>query len=158
MRFARATAPWNIATYGSTRNNHSEAWSVVYLSSTDISPGCNVPTPVQRFLPLAALDYQVLALLATRRLHGYGLVQASAEQFPAQPALDVGSLYRIISRMLDQHLIREVKAPDDAPEDRRVRRYYQATELGREVARAEAARLRALLASPATSELLGARR
>lgn len=111
-----------------------------------------------RFLPLASLDYQVLALLATRRLHGYGLIQTSAEQFPAQPALDVGSLYRIISRMLDQRLIREVKAPEDAPEDRRVRRYYQATDLGREVARAEAVRLRALLASPATSELLGARR
>ena len=115
-------------------------------------------TSTQRFLPLAPLDYQVLALLATRRLHGYGLVQSSAELFPAQPALDVGTLYRIISRMLDQRLIREVKAPDDAPEDRRVRRYYQATELGRDVARAEAARLRALLASQATIELLGARR
>jgi len=112
----------------------------------------------QHFLPLASLDYQVLALLAMRRLHGYGLVQSSAELFPTQPALDVGTLYRIISRMLDQRLIREVKAPDDAPEDRRVRRYYQATDLGREVARAEAARLRALLASQGTIELLGARR
>lgn len=111
-----------------------------------------------RFLPLAPLDYQVLALLATRRLHGYGLIQASADQFPGQPPLDVGSLYRIISRMLDQRLIREVKAPDDTPEDRRVRRYYLATDLGREVARSEAARLRALLASQATVELLGARR
>jgi DNA-binding PadR family transcriptional regulator len=111
-----------------------------------------------RFLPLASQDYQVLALLATRRLHGYGLIQASADQFPGQPPLDVGSLYRIISRMLDQRLIREVKAPDDTPDDRRVRRYYLATDLGREVARSEAARLRALLASQATVELLGARR
>jgi len=111
-----------------------------------------------RFLPLAPLDYQVLALLASRRLHGYGLIQESAEQFPGQPPLDVGTLYRIISRMLDQRLIREVKAPDDAPDDRRVRRYYHATDLGRDVARAEAARLRALLASQASVELLGARR
>jgi DNA-binding PadR family transcriptional regulator len=118
----------------------------------------NHKTSTEPFLPLASLDYQVLALLSTRRLHGYGLVQASSELFPAQPSLDVGTLYRIISRMLDQRLIREVKAPDDAPEDRRVRRYYQATDLGRAVARAEAARLRELLASQATIELLGARR
>ena len=111
-----------------------------------------------RFLPLATLDYQVLTLVATRQLHGYGLIQASADLFPGQPPLDVGTLYRIISRMLDQRLIREVKAPDDAPEDKRVRRYYLATELGRDVARAEAARLRALLASQPTIELLGARR
>lgn len=111
-----------------------------------------------RFLPLATLDYQVLSLLAARRLHGYGLIQASRELFPGQPALDVGTLYRIISRMLDQRLIREVKAPDDAPEDKRVRRYYLATELGREVARAEAVRLRALLTCQPTIELLGARR
>jgi DNA-binding PadR family transcriptional regulator len=115
-------------------------------------------TAIQRFLPLPSLDFQVLTLVATRRLHGYGLIQASSELFPGQPPLDVGTLYRIISRMLDQRLIREVKAPDDAPEDKRVRRYYLATDLGREVARAEAARMRALLGSQPTIELLGARR
>ena len=123
-----------------------------------LAPVSEKPAVAHRFLPVAPLDYQVLALLATRRLHGYGLIQASAELFPAQPALDVGTLYRIISRMLDQRLIREVKPPGDAPEDRRVRRYYQATDLGRDVARAEATRLRALLNSQATIELLGARR
>ena len=115
-------------------------------------------TAAKRFLPLASLDFQVLTLVATRRLHGYGLIQASGELCPDQPQLDVGTLYRIISRMLDQRLIREVKAPDDAPADKRVRRYYLATELGRDVARAEAARLRALLTSQPAIELLGARR
>jgi DNA-binding PadR family transcriptional regulator len=115
-------------------------------------------TDARRFLPLASLDFQVLTLLASRSLHGYGLIQASQAEFPGQPPLDVGTLYRIIGRLLDQRLIREVKAPNDAPEDRRVRRYYLATNLGREVARAEAARLRALLASQPTIELMGARR
>ena len=115
-------------------------------------------TNARRFLPLASLDYQVLTLLATRRLHGYGLIQSSEALFPGQPPLDVGTLYRIISRLLDQRLIREVKAPDDVPADRRVRRFYFATDLGRNVARAEAARLKALLASQPTIELLGARR
>jgi DNA-binding PadR family transcriptional regulator len=108
-----------------------------------------------KFLPLAPLDFQVLTILGTRDLHGYGIVQAAHDAFPEQPTLDIGSLYRIISRMLDDRLIREVAAPRDGPNDRRTRRYYTATDLGRAVVRAEASRLRALLASPATLSLLG---
>ena len=58
--------------------------------------------------------------------------------------------------MLEDRLIREVAAPPDSPNDRRPRRYYSATELGRSVVRAEANRLHALLASPATLSLLEA--
>ena len=110
------------------------------------------------FLPLTPLDYQVLTILSSRELHGYGIVHACSEAFAGQPALDLGSLYRIISRMLGDRLIREVKPPADAPGDKRVRRYYADTDLGRMVARAEAARLRALLASPATLILLDSKR
>jgi PadR family transcriptional regulator, regulatory protein PadR len=116
------------------------------------------PRDPATFLPLPPLDFQVLTLLATRELHGYGIVQAADEAFPDQPALDVGSLYRIVSRMLHDGLVREVTPPPDAPTDRRVRRYYTTTPLGRAVVRAEAARMRALLASPATLRLLGAER
>ena len=69
------------------------------------------PNGPNNFLPLKPLDFQVLTVLAPRELHGYGIVQAAQEQFPDQPPLELGSLYRIISRMLDQKLIREVKAP-----------------------------------------------
>jgi DNA-binding PadR family transcriptional regulator len=110
------------------------------------------------FLPLTPLDYQVLTILSSRQLHGYGIVHASGEAFPGQPTLDLGSLYRIISRMLGDRLLKEVNPPADSPSDKRVRRYYAVTDLGRAVARAEAARLRALLASPATLTLLDSRR
>ncbi len=118
------------------------------------------PKPHDRkhFLPLGPLDFQVLTLLAGRELHGYGIVQAAAESFPEQPALEIGSLYRIISRLLDDGMIREVDPPRSEPADRRVRRYYTITPLGRRVARAEAERLRAMLASPAALRLLGDRR
>ena len=109
----------------------------------------------KHFLPLAPLDFQILTLLAGRELHGYGIVQAAAESFPDQPALEIGSLYRIISRLLDDGMIREVDPPPADPGDRRVRRYYTITPLGRRVARAEAERLRAMLASPAALRLLG---
>ena len=109
------------------------------------------------FLPLPPLDFQVLSLLATQELHGYGIVQASGDAFPDQPALDIGSLYRIISRMLSDELIHEVQSPAGAPTDKRVRRYYAVTDLGRAVARAEVSRLRSLLASPLAIALLEAR-
>ncbi|HEV8599405.1 MAG TPA: PadR family transcriptional regulator [Gemmatimonadales bacterium] len=115
-------------------------------------------TSPKQFLPLAPLDFQILSLLAGRELHGYGIVQACAQAFPDQPSLEIGSLYRIIGRLLDAGLIREVDAPHPEPADLRVRRYYTVTALGRAVGKAEAERLRALLAHPATLRLLGARR
>jgi DNA-binding PadR family transcriptional regulator len=111
-----------------------------------------------QFLPLPPLDFQLLTLLADGQLHGYGMVQAAAEAFPGQPGLEIGSLYRIIGRLLDDRLIHEVDHPHGETGDRRVRRYYVLTSLGRAVGKAEADRLRALLAHPATLKLLGARR
>ena len=108
----------------------------------------------KRFLPLKPLDFQVLTVLAHHDLHGYGIVQATRDQFPDQPELGLGSLYRIISRMLDQKLIREVKPPATRPFDRRVRRFYTPSNLGLRVIRAEAARMRSLLAAPSTLQLL----
>ena len=97
------------------------------------------------FLPLSALDFQVLAVLVRGPLHGYAIVQATQERFPDQPVLEIGSLYRIISRMLDDGLIEEVAKPEDVPESGRKRRFYRATELGVAVLRAEADRVRSLL-------------
>ena len=108
-----------------------------------------------RFQQLKPLDFQILTVLAGGQLHGYGIVQAAQEQFPDQPTLEIGSLYRIVSRMLHAKWIREV-SPSETPVDKRVRRYYEVTALGRTVSRTEADRMRALLASPATLRLLEA--
>ena len=118
-----------------------------------MAPKSNNPN---MFLPIRPLDFQVLTILASNDLHGYGIVQAAQEQFPEQPSLEIGSLYRIVSRMLDQKWIREVPRPKSQPRDNRVRRYYTVTALGRTVIRAEADRMRALLASPAALRLLEA--
>jgi DNA-binding PadR family transcriptional regulator len=138
----------------SPASNQIRARTIQYLSTTDIAPMTPRTTEPSRFLPLPPLDFQVLSVLATRELHGYAIVQAAAEALPGQPRLDVGSLYRIISRMLDERLIREVKPPRGGPSDNRVRRFYTATDLGRAVARAEALRLQALLTSAVTLRLL----
>lgn len=108
---------------------------------------------LRHFLPLKPLDFQVLTVLGRQELHGYGIVQAAQAQFPDQPPLELGSLYRIIGRMLDQKLITEVPPPSTRPDDRKVRRYYTITDLGIRVVRAEAARMRSLLAAPVSREL-----
>jgi len=106
------------------------------------------------FLPMSPLDFQVLLLLQGEPRHGYGIVQAGEELFPSEPPLEIGSLYRIVSRMLDSGLIGEVNPPPESPNDARRRRFYQATEIGVAVARAEATRMHALLDSPQAAELL----
>ncbi len=97
------------------------------------------------FLPLSPLDFQVLLVLSDRALHGYGIVKAAG-------SLELGSLYRIISRMMQQGLIDEVAVAQ--PDTKRKRRHYRATGLGRQVARAEAERLRTLLDSDLAAGLL----
>lgn len=106
---------------------------------------------------MTALDFQVLSLLAKSPCHGYGIVQAAAERYPDQPALEIGSLYRIIARMLDDGLIEEVEKPASVPRSGRRRRFYHATDLGLSVLRLEAARLRSLLAAVAALNLGEAR-
>jgi DNA-binding PadR family transcriptional regulator len=77
-------------------------------------------------------------------MHGYGIVKESSDG-GGEGVLDLGTLYRIIGRMIEKGLLEDVTADQDDP--RKQRRYYVATELGRRVARAEAARLRELLES-----------
>ncbi len=96
------------------------------------------------FLPLSPQDFQVLLVVFDQPVHGYGIVKASTDE-PVKAVLDLGSLYRIISRLIKKGLIEDVTA--ELADSKRQRRYYRATEMGRRVARAEAARLHALLES-----------
>ena len=77
-------------------------------------------------------------------MHGYGIVKESSDE-RGRSVLDLGTLYRIIGRMMEKGLLEDVTSDQDDP--KKQRRYYMATELGRRVARAEAARLRELLES-----------
>ena len=106
------------------------------------------------FLPLSPQDLHVLLVLKDEPRHGYGIVRAAEELSSENPGLDIGTLYRIVARMMERGLIQEVDRPNRIPVDGRNRRFYQATNLGVRVARAEADRLVALLRSPQATELL----
>ena len=99
-------------------------------------------------LPLTPLDFHLLLVLAEGDLHGYGIMKAVETQSAGRLKPEIGSLYRMIARLMTNGLIAE--APPRGEAKRRdgpgkARRYYRITPTGRAVAGAEAARLRDVL-------------
>jgi DNA-binding PadR family transcriptional regulator len=109
--------------------------------------------PVERFLPLRPVEFDVLLSLAVGERHGYGIIQdAEARGYTIVP--DVGTLYRALRRMQDQGLIDAAarRQAADAGDERR--NYYRITALGLRVARAEARRMAALTRAARSGGLL----
>lgn len=99
----------------------------------------------EAFLPLQHLTFYILVALADEPRYGYDIGREIEERSGGRIQPSIGSLYLAIQRLEQQGLIRESKRrPADTRDDAR-RRYYLATELGREVAAAEARRLAGLL-------------
>ncbi len=94
-------------------------------------------------LPLPAADFQVLLILGSGPLHPYGISKAVEEQPEGQVRLEIGSLYRMLNRMMSEGVIDEAAVATSTQAARR--RTFQITPFGRSVARAEARRLEAVL-------------
>ncbi len=99
---------------------------------------------VDEFLPLPLATFHILLALAEDDRHGYGIIQDVAARTDGRLKLSAGTLYRSIQRMLEDGLLVEVRERPAADDDER-RRYYRITALGTAVARAETARLNALV-------------
>jgi DNA-binding PadR family transcriptional regulator len=100
------------------------------------------PDAIARHLPMRPLDLSVLVALAEEELYGYAIVKRIADREVGAVRLAPGNLYTVLDRLIADGLIEAVERVD--PEDAR-RRYYGITALGRRVAAAEAARLRAVV-------------
>ena len=110
------------------------------------------PRP-ESFLPLKPADFHILMVLLEGDLHGYGVMKAVEDQTEGKVVLEVGSLYRLLGRLLDQGLLEQVPAP--AEETDRRKKYYALTGLGRRVVEAEARRLAEVMDVVRRAELLG---
>lgn len=112
------------------------------------------PPAAADFVPLKPDVFAVLLVLLDGDAHGYAIMQQAPTQSTGTGRLQAGALYRILKRMLDDGLITELgrQEVDGAPDKRR--RNYRITELGREVATAEASRMADLLAFSQTRDLL----
>ena len=96
-------------------------------------------------LPLPPATFHILLAVADQDRHGYAIIQEVAARTGGEMKLSAGTLYRSIQKMVELDLIEET-AERPAPDlDDERRRYYRITGFGREVARAEAERLQALV-------------
>lgn len=100
-------------------------------------------------LPLTPAMFHVLLALADGDKHGYAILKEVAERTEGAIELSTGTLYGIIKRLLADGMIRQ--SPLGSTERRRV---YRLTPLGRQVALAEAERLRDLLTQARMKKLL----
>lgn len=99
------------------------------------------PAVVNAFLPLPPATFHILIALIREDRHGYAVMQEVEERTDGEVRLSAGTLYRSIQRMLEQGLIRETRNRPMPEHDDERRRYYRITELGKDVARAEARRM-----------------
>jgi DNA-binding PadR family transcriptional regulator len=106
----------------------------------------------ETLLPLRPVEFQILLSLTSGERHGYAIMREARERGEAAP--DVGTLYRALSRLVDQGLIEtaDAKPAPDADDERR--NYYRITNAGLRVAKAEARRLEALTRAARVGGLL----
>ena len=105
-------------------------------------------------LPLTPVAFEVLLSLAEGERHGYHIMQAVERRTGGRIRLHAGTLYRALARLLEAGLIEELDERREPGTDER-RRYYHLTDLGREVAAAEAARLESQVRAARALRLLG---
>ena len=99
-------------------------------------------------LPLSPPMFHVLLSLSKGDRHGYLIMKEVEARTAGQVRLSTGTLYGIIKRLLDTAMVEEVKASDPR------RREYRLTPFGKQVARAEAERLEALVEAARSTRLL----
>jgi DNA-binding PadR family transcriptional regulator len=117
------------------------------------------------FLPLTPVAFEILLSLADGEQHGYSIMREVERRSGGAVTLHPGTLYRALARLLESGLIGELDEPPDlsrrsapgAKADDERRRYYQLTERGIAVGRAEAERLASQLAAARARKLLGVR-
>jgi len=97
-------------------------------------------------LPLTPPVFHILLALADRDRHGYAILLDIARRTDGRVRLGTGTLYTALKRLLDEGLVEESAARPAPDLDDQRRRYYRLTRRGREVLRAEAQRLEALVA------------
>ncbi len=99
----------------------------------------------ENYLPLRPVHYHVLLVLAEGPLHPYALVKDIARRTEQAVRPGPASIHRTIRQLHESGLIEESDERPAPEKDDARRRYFRLTALGRDVARAETARLHALV-------------
>ena len=98
----------------------------------------------EELLPLSPAMFHVLVAMADGDTHGYAIMKEVEHLTSGAVRLSTGTLYGIIKRLLADGLVREIAGRTAGSDERR--RSYALTPFGKDVARAEAARLEQTIA------------
>lgn len=106
--------------------------------------------------PLSATEFHVLMVLAEGASYGYAIKKAVARHSGGAVRPEIGSLYRVLTRLMESGWVEEAVAPAGARRGKRglPRRYYALTAEGRTVALVEARRLANVVALARERDLL----
>jgi PadR family transcriptional regulator PadR len=99
--------------------------------------------------PMTPIDFHVLLVLSQGPLYGYAVKKALGEESEGAIDPEIGSLYRVIGRLVSAGLVEQAEGPasaDDAAHPGRPRKYYALTIAGEEALRHEATRLHGAVA------------
>ena len=107
--------------------------------------------------PLSPPVFHILLALADGERHGYSIMREVERRSSGAVSLHPGTLYRALARLLESGWIEELDARPETDNDDERRRYYQLTERGIAVARAEAERMASQLSAARERKLLGVR-
>jgi DNA-binding PadR family transcriptional regulator len=117
------------------------------MSQTKMSP--------EDMLPLTPAVFHILLALADGEKHGYAIMQEVDEVSEGTVNMGPGTLYGSIKRMLKVGLIEETDERPDPELDQQQRRYYQLTNFGERVLKAESFRLEAVVRAVRNKKILG---
>ena len=109
----------------------------------------------QDLLPLTPAVFHILLALADGEKHGYAIMQEVETISDGTVNMGPGTLYGSIKRMLVAGLIEESDERPDPEMDHQQRRYYQLSDFGERVLRAEAFRLDAVVRAARSKKILG---
>lgn len=99
----------------------------------------SMPERSDSYLPLSSASLYILLALAGEDLHGYAIMQEIARESEGIYKLGPGTLYDNLQKLIHRGWVQELgsRRGDDDPR----RRYYRLTDSGRDVLRADTARL-----------------
>jgi len=93
-------------------------------------------------LPLTPATFHILATIAPGAMHGYAIKREVEDRTDGVVRLGAGTLYAGIQRMEREGLLRESPPPEESSQEAGSRwRFYEITDLGRDVLELEVARL-----------------
>lgn len=113
------------------------------------------PASNRRRRALSAQVLPILLAVSDKRLHGYAIIREVEQLSGGTVRLTASTLYSAINRMVEDGLITESEERPAPELDDERRRYFQITEIGREILQEEAERFQRVTEMARRKGILG---